>query len=279
MRLLALTAVAMLAFALNSILTRLALAGDEIAPLPFAALRLGSGALALWLALRGRVDLSWSRGRIVGVGSLLLYMLGFSLAYVSLDAGLGALILFAGVQVTMFAGALLGGEAVPRARLLGAAIALAGLVLLLWPDGAAAPPPAQAAMMAAAALGWGVYSLVGRGVTAPTHETAANFLWATPVALLAALLVPWDVTGTGVALALAAGVVCSAGGYALWYALVPGLGATGAALAQLTVPVLAVAGGAALLGEAISLRLVAAAALVLGGVATGLQRRMGSSGS
>lgn len=285
MRLALLTTAAMVAFAANSILNRLALAGDEIAALPFAALRLTAGAAALLLVLKLRgaaPDLSLSPRRLAGVLSLWVYMLGFSLAYVTLDAGLGALILFGGVQATMFAGAVLSGDRVPAVQWAGTAVALGGLVLLLWPGGAGAPAPLAAALMAAAALGWGVYSLIGRGVRAPTAETASNFLLAAPLALLPALFVPWDATARGIALALLSGMVTSAGSYALWYALVPQLGAGRAALAQLTVPVIAVLGGALLLGEAVTLRIVLAGMLVLGGVALGLgaaQRRIGSSGS
>ncbi len=155
-------------------------------------------------------------------------------------------------------------------------------MLLLWPEGAAAPPLTQAALMGAAALGWGVYSLLGRGSRAPTEDTAANFLLAAPLALLPALFVTWQVSASGLLLALISGVATSGAGYALWYALVPDLGAGRAALAQLTVPVIAVVGGAVLLGEAVGLRLVLAALLVLGGVALGLvwpQRKIGSSGS
>lgn len=285
MRLALLTGLTMAAFAANSILNRLALAGGEIAAMPFATLRLASGAAALWLAVGlrgGRPDLRVTRRRIAGVLSLWVYMLGFSLAYVTLDAGLGALILFGVVQVTMFAGAVAGGERVPVARWTGAAVALAGLVLLLWPRGVGAPPLGPAALMAAAAIGWGIYSLIGRGVRAATAETAANFLLAAPLALLPTLLVPWEATARGIALALTSGIVTSAGGYALWYALVPQLGAGRAALAQLTVPVIAVLGGALLLGESVTLRMVLAGMLVLVGVATGLgvvQRSSGSKGS
>lgn len=284
MRLFALTSVAMVAFAANSVLNRFALAEGEIGALPFAALRLASGAaaLALFVWLRsGRLTLAMDPRRAAAVLALWVYMVGFSLAYLALGAGLGALVLFGGVQITMFAGALWAREAVPPQRWAGAAVAFAGLVVLLWPAGAAAPPPGAAALMAAAALGWGVYSLIGRGSRAPTADTAANFVWAAPLALVPALAVPWQATGLGLTLAVVSGVVTSGAGYALWYAVVPALGAGRAALAQLTVPVLAVLGGVLVLGEGLEPRLVLAGALVLGGVALGLapQRKIGSSGS
>ncbi|SFP19653.1 Threonine/homoserine efflux transporter RhtA [Tranquillimonas alkanivorans] len=285
MRLILLTALTMIAFAANSVLNRMALAGDEIGPMAFAALRLASGALALavlvWLRDR-RVRLFGPR-RSVGVASLFVYMVGFSAAYVALPAGLGALILFGGVQVTMFAGAVLGGERVPPARWAGAALALVGLGWLMWPEGADAPPLVFAALMGAAAVGWGVYSLAGRRAGEPLAATAANFVLAAPVAVALALAVPeGGASVRGMALAVVSGVVTSGLGYALWYTVLPRLEASVAALAQLTVPVIALAGGVALLGEALTLRFAVAAVLVLGGVALGVlapQRTRSSSGS
>jgi drug/metabolite transporter (DMT)-like permease len=199
-------------------------------------------------------------------------MLGFSFAYLTLDAGLGALILFAGVQVTMFAGAALGGEPIPPRRWAGAGVAFAGLAWLLWPQGAGAPDPAGAALMAAAALGWGVYSLAGRGTADPLAATAANFVVALPAALVALALAAdfGDATATGVGAALVSGAVTSGLGYALWYGVLPRLGASRAAVAQLTVPVIAIAGGVMFLGEAPTLRMLLAGAVVLGGVALSL---------
>ncbi len=270
MRLFLLTALAMLAFAANSLLNRLALEGGLAGPADFAALRLLAGALALALmvAARGgglRAALG-RRARTTGAGALALYMLGFSFAYVTLPAGLGALILFGGVQITMFAGALLAGEAVPARRWTGAALAFAGLTWLLWPGAADAPDPLGAALMAAAALGWGIYSLAGRGAEPPLVATAANFLWALPVGVLAWLLLPGQMSVAGAVLAVTSGAVTSGAGYALWYAVLPRLPAALAGVAQLTVPVIAMAGGALLLAEPLGARALAAAALVLGGV-------------
>ena len=199
---------------------------------------------------------------------LALYVLGFSFAYVTLDAGVGALLLFGGVQITMFAGALVLREAIPPVRWIGAGIAFAGLAWILWPAGRSAPDPLGAALMLAAALGWGLYSLAGRGGTAPLKATAANFLLATPLVALAVL--PAGLGSPqpeGIALAVVAGAVTSGLGYALWYAVLPGLGAQRAAVAQLTVPVIAIAAGALFLGERLSPAALVAAAVVLGGVA------------
>lgn len=273
MRLIALTALTMVAFAANSVLNRVALADGWAGPSDFAALRLVSGALALvaMVYLRGgRVP--WAVGlKPAGAAALLIYILGFSFAYVTLDTGVGALILFGGVQVTMFAGALIGGERPSAQRWLGAIVAMAGLVWLCWPAGAVRPEPVGVALMAAAAVGWGVYSLLGRGSTAPLPATAANFAIAAPVGALVWLIVPEAVpmTWQGAVLAVTSGVVTSGMGYALWYAVLPRLEASAAALAQLTVPVIAAAGGAAFLGEVLGLRAIVAGALVLVGVAIG----------
>lgn len=275
MRLFLLTAVTMLAFAANSVLNRLALETTAIAPGAFALLRLSAGAAMLlvlvWLKRKPGFRLPW-RGALPGAVALALYVLGFSFAYLTLDAGVGALLLFGGVQITMFAGAVIGREAVPPQRWLGAALAFGGLVWLLWPSGAHALDRAGAALMLAAALGWGVYSLIGRAVTAPLDASATRFALAVPLAALVAVLWPGPVDLPGFLLALTSGAVTSGLAYALWYALLPRLGATTAAVAQLTVPVLAMAGGRALLAEPFTLRFVLASLLVLGGVALSLAR-------
>ena len=283
-RLLPIAALTMVAFASNSILNRAALTDGETGPAAFAAIRTLSGALCLMAlaTLRQGVPRLIRPGRWIGTASLLVYMLGFSFAYVALDAGTGALILFGGVQVTMFAGALIGGERPHPARWIGAAVAFGGLLWLLWPAGATAPDIGAALMMAAAAVGWGVYSLAGRGSGDPLGETAANFLLAAPFALAAWVILPDGIGTRGALLAVASGAITSGLGYAMWYALLPRIDASVAALVQLTVPVIALAGGALLLAEVPSLRLVLASVVVLGGVAFGVlgsQRRIGSSGS
>ncbi|SLN66171.1 EamA-like transporter family protein [Pseudoruegeria aquimaris] len=274
MRLALLTALTMIAFAGNSILNRQALAGAHVDPASFALIRLASGTamLALLLALRGGLAPMRRRADPAMVGGLTVYMIGFSFAYLSLDAGAGALILFGVVQVTMFAGALLAREPVSGARWIGAAVAFCGLLLLLWPGAQAPLSLAGAALMIPAAVGWGLYSLRGRGASDPLGDTARNFLWSTPFALLPLVFTgPLAVDGAGFALAVASGAVTSALGYALWYALLPGLGATRAAVSQLTVPVIAALGGVLLLGEPLTLRFLLSAALVLGGVLLSLR--------
>jgi drug/metabolite transporter (DMT)-like permease len=213
---------------------------------------------------RGGTAWPGMRGRVAGVLGLSAYLLGFSLAYRGLDAGTGALVLFGMVQVTMFAGALMAREAVPPRRWAGAGLALGGLALIAAPGAAALGP---LVLMAAAGIGWGVYSLAGRGAVDPLGATAWNFVLALPVVLpfgLAGFAAP---DASGLVLAVVSGAVTSGLGYALWYAILPALGAGRAAVAQLAVPVLAALGGAALLAEVPDLRFWLAALLVLGGVA------------
>jgi drug/metabolite transporter (DMT)-like permease len=284
MRLFLLTALTMTAFAANSVLNRWALLDSANGPAAFQALRMISGAVCLGviLNLRGGLPSFRGRARLIGTISLLTYMVGFSFAYVALDAGVGALILFGGVQVTMFVGALWQGERPPVVRWLGASVALAGLAWLLWPGANGAPPPVPAMLMAVAALGWGIYSLAGRGVADPLAETGANFICAAPLALAIWVILPDGLTVTGALLAVLSGALTSGLGYALWYSVLPRLDAAVAALSQLTVPVIALAGGALLLAEGATPRLILAGAIVLGGVALGIvggQRKSGSSAS
>jgi drug/metabolite transporter (DMT)-like permease len=282
MKLAALTAVVLVAFAANSLLNRAALAGDLAGPAAFAALRLAAGAAVLVVLARTRGPVPFrAPRRLWQAAGLLAYMWGFSFAYVTLDAGIGALILFGGVQVLMFAAAVATGEPVPARRWVGTTVAFAGLVLLLWPAGAAAPGLAGATLMATAAAGWAAYTLLGRGGTDPLGSTAANFaLAALPAVLLAG--VAFDgLTPAGAILAVISGAVTSGLGYALWYTVLPRLPSTTAALAQLLVPVIAVAGGVFLLAEPLTLRIVLAGALVVAGVAAGVipYRTTRSSGS
>ena len=264
MRLFALSALVMVAFAANSLLNRAAVGGGLIEAMPFAVIRVVAGALVLSLLARARP----TRANLAPALWLTLYLVGFSLAYTALDAGIGALILFAGVQVTMLAGAVVLDEKPPAHRFAGAALALAGLAALLVPGTGAVPGLVPALLMAVAAVGWGLYSLAGRGSASPLRSTAANFLVAAPMVALAALPFGWgDFAPLGVALAVVSGALTSGLGYALWYRVLPELGAGRAAVAQLSVPVIAMAGGALWLGEALGLGALLASAVVLAGVA------------
>ncbi|MCM2562682.1 DMT family transporter [Lutimaribacter sp. EGI FJ00015] len=274
MRLFLLISVTMLAFAGNSVLTRVAVAAGDAGPSSFAMVRLMAGAAILLILLgwRNRRHLQ-PRWRPAGAAMLALYVVGFSLAYRWLDAGLGALVLFGVVQLVMFAGALMRGEYVAPLRYAGAVLAMAGLAVLVWPQGVAAPDPLGTAMMAAAGLGWGMYSLRGQGVADPLVDTTWSFVWAVPAGVALFLAWPDGMTSRGFILAVLSGAVMSGLGYALWYQVLPRIAASTAALAQLTVPVIAQAGGSLFLSEPLSLRFALAAALVLGGVALGLRAR------
>lgn len=263
----------MLAFAANSVLNKLGVTLGEMEPLGFAMVRLWSGALVLLLLISLRKGEASDRGSLIGTASLLVYMLGFSLAYVTLETGVGALILFGVVQITMFAVAAFTGERIPMLRYLGCGVAFSGLVALLWPAGGVVPDLWGALLMAAAGVGWAVYTLVGRGAQAPLVRTERNFRYAALAMVLIAVLVGVPMgTPLGYAVAVLSGGVSSALGYALWYKVLPQLPTTTAAVAQLTVPVIALIGGMIFLGEALTLRFAIASLLVLGGVGLALKK-------
>ncbi|HEY6919112.1 MAG TPA: DMT family transporter [Tabrizicola sp.] len=268
MRLFLLTALTMLAFAANSVLNRWAVGLGHIGAVEFACIRVLAGAvmlMALVLWQRGGIGWPGIKGRLAGVGGLSAYLIGFSLAYRGLDAGTGALVLFGTVQVTMFAGALVSREVVPARRWAGAGLALGGLAVIAAPGAVDWVP---LALMAVAGSGWGVYSLVGRKAVDPLAATAWNFLLSVPLVLaLGAVVGVARPDAVGVLLAVVSGAITSGLGYALWYAILPRLGAARAAVAQLAVPVIAALGGAVLLAEMPGLRFWMASLLVLGGVA------------
>lgn len=281
MRIFGFLALTMLAFAANSVLNRLAVGSGAMDAVSFALVRVLSGAVVLaLLVLWQSGGLPRVRGRWPGVLALTTYLLGFSLAYRGIDAGAGALILFGLVQLTMFGAALWVGEAVPRSRWVGAGLAFAGLALLLWPGAEARISLTHALLMAGAGIGWGVFSLIGRGESDALGATAASFLGAAP--LIGAIWLVAAGPGAeaiGIGLAAVAGAVTSGLGYALWYHILPGLGRTRAAAAQLTVPVLAALGGALWLAEPLGWRFGIAALLVLGGVALALRSAATGDGS
>lgn len=276
MRLFLLTALTMSAFAANSVLTRIAVGGEAADPGSFAVVRVLSGAVALAFLVRmqgRRLQFAGMR-RAAGAGALALYMIGFSVAYLTLDAGLGALILFGVVQITMFAVSAAGPRPPTPRQFVGALIAFGGLAYVLWPAGAASVDAFGAAMMVLAGLGWGIYTLAGRQEPDPLAATAANFIAALPVTALglAVLGASPDMTVPGAGLAVLSGTVTSGLGYALRYRLVPLLGATRAATVQLCVPVIALGAGIVLLGEVAGLRLAVGTVLVLGGIALAMRR-------
>ena len=273
-RTLLLTALAMLAFAGNSLLCRLALKETAIDAASFTAIRIASGALMLWLLLRLRHTPLASTGNWRAALALFVYAAAFSYAYLQLDAGAGALLLFGAVQLCMVVFGLLRGERLNPQQALGFALATGGLVVLLLP-GATAPPLVGGLMMLLAGLAWGVYTLLGRQAGLPLAATAGNFIRALPFAAL--LLLPFIDQLTldlpGLIYALLSGALTSGIGYAIWYSALPGLGALQAASVQLSVPVLAALGGALLLGETISLRLALVSVTVLSGIALVLRAK------
>jgi drug/metabolite transporter (DMT)-like permease len=269
-----LTAAAMVAFAANSVLCRLALGAGLIDAASFATVRTISGALMLAGILLARRRAVTARPDWRSVLALYLYMVFFAFAYLSLSAGTGALILFGAVQLTMFTVALRSGEHFSAVSWTGLALAIAGLVYLVSP-GLSAPDPLGAALMTVAGIAWGAYSLVGRSAADPTEATAHNFLYAVPLVVVTSLvfIADFEVTAAGAGYAVASGAVASGIGYAIWYTALKGLSGTGAATVQLSVPVIAAIGGVLLLSEAVTLRLVVASAATLGGVALVLTQR------
>jgi drug/metabolite transporter (DMT)-like permease len=268
LRIALLAALAMLAFAANSLLCRLALRDASIDAATFTALRLASGALVLAVLVRLRSGQHVPSGDWPSAVALFVYAAGFSWAYVQLTTATGALLLFGAVQVTMVAFGLWRGERLRALQWLGFAAACLGLVAMLLP-GLAAPPLQAAGLMLSAGVAWGVYSLRGRGKGDPTAVTAGNF-WRAAVLGLVLLGVAWPgahAQPAGVAYALASGALASGLGYAIWYTALRGLTAATAASLQLTVPVLAAVGAVLFLGEAVTLRLGATSAVILGGVA------------
>ncbi len=275
-RTLVLTALAMVAFAANSVLCRLALREGAIDAASFTAVRLVSGAVALGLILLLRdrsVKAMAAQGNQGSALALFVYAAGFSLAYVELATGTGALLLFGAVQATMIGIGLYRGERLAPLQWLGLMLALAGLVALLLP-GATAPPLAAAALMLVAGAAWGVYSLRGKGAADATAVTAGNFLraliWLLPLALFV-----WPAQwpqGAGMVYAVLSGALASGAGYAIWYLALRGLVSSTAATVQLSVPVLAALAGVLWLDEAFTLRLLLASAAILGGIALVIRR-------
>lgn len=276
MRVAILAVVAMIAFAANSVLARLALGAGEMSAEGYTGVRLTSGAITLAAILyfrwpktaRPRVEIN---GSWQGAAALFGYALAFSIAYIMLGAATGALILFASVQIGMLAWAILQGDRPGMLEWLGFGVAFAALVLLVSP-GLVAPPLLGTALMVAAGLCWAAYSLLGRGSRAPLADTAGNFIRCVPIALV--LVIAGELghtsTSTGLVYAIASGAVASGVGYAIWYTALPSLTRTSAAFVQLTVPAIAAAGGVVFIGEQLTGRLQLSSAGILGGVALAL---------
>jgi drug/metabolite transporter (DMT)-like permease len=273
----ALTALALIAFASNSLLTRLALGSHEIDAATFTSIRLAAGAVVLALLVRAHAG-AWTplrRGSVTGPFALFAYAAPFSFAYLRIGAAVGALVLFGVVQLTMLGYGILRGE-----RL--SALAWAGLVLALFGFGvltirsATGPDPLGLVLMTIAGVAWAVYSISGRTTTDPIAANARSFLWSTPLAILVSLVSQTTAVASsqGIVLALVSGAVTSGLGYAIWYRALPRLTVTQAAVAQLCVPVIAAAGAVAFLNERVSARLVVSGVAVLAGVALVVSARV-----
>lgn len=262
------TSFALVAFAFNSILCRMALRGGEADAAGFTLVRLISGAIALivisYFFGGGK---STKRGNWLSAFFLFAYAICFSFAYLGLTAASGALILFGSVQFTMIATALYRGERPGGLEWLGLAIALGGLVYLLFP-GLSSPPLFEALLMAAAGIAWGFYTLRGKGSSDPLGDTTGNFIRTVP--MIAIAVIPFfariDLSTRGTVLAILSGAVASGVGYSVWYLALRHHTATHAAVLQLAVPVIAAFGGVILLSETITNRLLIASALILGGI-------------
>ncbi len=270
-------AIIMCAFAANSVLNRIGVALQGMDPMDFATIRTAAGAGMLWVLVSMRTAVRpavLTKKRLYGAAALAIYMIGFSWAYITLDAGLGALILFGVLQIVVFGWAIVEGGKIPVLRWIGAGIALTGLCVLLWPSGTARVPLGGAISMTIAGASWAVYTLLGRAESDPLGATASNFLLCLPLVAIAML---WVGVGQmplpGIITATIAGALTSGLGYALWYRALPSLPTTVAGIAQLSVPVIAVAAGVLFLSEPLTLRLVLAGALVLGVIAVSLAAR------
>lgn len=278
-----LTLLALLAFAGNSLLCRAALAHTSIDAASFTSIRLLSGAITLWLLLVLQQPSAAARLRPKGdwfsALALFVYAAGFSFAYLQLNTGMGALILFGAVQFSMLAYGLWRGERFTTVQWLGFVLACGGLVGLLLP-GLAAPPLGGALLMMIAGVAWGVYSLRGKGAKDPLKVTAGNFLRTIPLTLVLSLLLlsQFKIDDAGVVYALLSGALTSGVGYAIWYRVLPQLTATTAATVQLSVPLLAALAGIVLLQEPVTLRLLLAALAILGGIALVLVKPRRTSG-
>lgn len=273
MRLILLTAIAMVAFAANSVLARLAFATSGAEPMSYTAIRLAAGAIVLFLllSLRQRQLALAVGGSWRAAAALFGYALAFSIAYILLGAGTGALILFASVQIGILGWAILKGDRPGRLEWIGLGAALAAFAWLVSP-GLVAPHPLGTILMIFAGLCWAAYTLLGRGSKSPLGDTAGNFIRTLPAAalLLIAAAFGQPIELGAAVYAVASGAIASGLGYAVWYAALPELPRTTAAIVQLTVPAIAALGGVLFIGEALTTRLVIASLGILGGVALAL---------
>jgi drug/metabolite transporter (DMT)-like permease len=264
-----LTVLALIAFAANSVLCRLALGDKTIDAASFTSVRLLSGAIILLLIIRlnQKKAIAPTKGSWAAGSMLFLYAIAFSYAYVTLDTATGALILFGSVQITIILLSLFSGNRLHWSEWLGVAIAFIGFVYLFLPD-VTSPSITGFVLMTVAGIAWGVYTLKGRGSQFPLTDTAYNFLRTVPLVIVVLLLAYQEIhySTKGIALAMLSGALASGVGYSIWYAALRGLSTTQSAVVQLSVPIIAAFGGVMLVSEMITLRLSISATLILGGI-------------
>ncbi|WP_313505332.1 DMT family transporter [Stutzerimonas kunmingensis] len=273
-----LTAIAMLAFAANSVLVRLALKETTIDAASFTLIRILSGALVLSLLLLVHAPRRRRRGSLGGAITLSIYAVAFSFAYIELDTGTGALLLFGAVQLSMFAYGIIQGERLRPVALIGLSLALIGILTILLP-GASAPPAGSATLMIAAGVAWGIYSLLGKDETDPIAATAGNFVYAIPIVVIMCLpfMLGAKFDKAGTILAVLSGALASGLGYAVWYSAIRGLSAMQASTVQLSVPILAWLAGLVFLDETMATRTAFASSAVLVGIALVLGAKNGTA--
>ena len=263
----------MLAFSGNALLTRAALATYDMDPELVLLLRVSAGAITLLLIcyLRKYSLKIFSNLHLKTAAALSLYLVGFSYAFTGLETGIGVLIQFGVVQLVMFASSFLSDQKVPKNKTIGAIIAFTGLIYLLWPSGDFTINLTSSVLMAIAGMAWGIYSVLGKKAASAIAATTASFLISTPICLIFVLLLPnnpdFSWSNTGALLAIASGSVTSGIGYALWYYVLPKIPSTNAAVSQLSVPLIAAAGGMIFMQELITLKFILSCILVLGGIA------------
>ncbi len=264
-----LTGLALIAFAANSVLCRLALGNEAIDASSFTVIRLLSGTIVLFLiiSITGNTTGTFTKGSWTASFMLFLYAVTFSYAYISLDTGTGALILFGSVQITMILLSLISGTRLHITEWAGVVIAFIGFTYLILP-GITTPSVIGFLLMTIAGIAWGIYTLKGRGSKSPLTDTAYNFLRTTPLVVLLAIYTINNInySSEGIVLALLSGGVTSGIGYTIWYIALGGLSSTQAAVLQLSVPVIAALGGVIFVSEAITFRFIISAAMVLGGI-------------
>ena len=269
MKIFLLTTFALVCFALNSILCRLALKSDEIDAASFTSIRLLSGAVVLSIiwTFFGKKNAETKQGNWFSAFFLFAYAVCFSFAYINLTTATGALILFGSVQLTMIIFALIKGERPRILEWIGLIIALGGLIYLVFP-GLTAPPVFSSLLMSSAGIAWGFYTLRGKGSTNPLAETTGNFVRAVPMVLIVCVpfLANIHLSNKGILLAVLSGAIASGVGYSIWYAALKFHTTTRAAILQLAVPVIAAVGGVIFLSEEIAVRLILSAFLILGGI-------------